>query len=381
MVPKPKKFCQCSTKPKCECFYRFRFKHRGEPYTGSTKTTDYDLACAIVLEEYEKVVARKANVAKRGQPKITAKLSELRTKYERWLVGAQPSCVERSKYALDSFQASFKPRDPRLIDITPDDFEEWRLRRLTEGVCRDTVQTEFLTLKAMFRQSEEWYPGYGRPEATVRCWKLDEKTVVYPNEAEVRRALLELPSLYALMVRVTVETLARISEILRLKRSDVGPDWIQRRLKGGKVLKAKISPALAKLLHAQFSRKGQEFLIETNRKQRPHPRRKTPYFGPGLHWRPLQQKETSANFCRYFNQMGLALSHHKFRHYGITVMLERGISSRVIEALAGWTSGVMLKRYGHARDAEMLRAVCGNADLVEAILNAPAAEEQQQKSA
>jgi integrase len=49
------------------------------------------------------------------------------------------------------------------------------------------------------------------------------------------------------------------------------------------------------------------------------------------------------------------------RHTGITLMLEAGVNPRVIQRLAGWTSLRMLERYGHARDAEIVRAVTQNA--------------------
>jgi site-specific recombinase XerD len=50
------------------------------------------------------------------------------------------------------------------------------------------------------------------------------------------------------------------------------------------------------------------------------------------------------------------------RHTGVTLMLEKGISARAIQFLAGWTSLRMLERYGHVRDSEVRRAVTANAD-------------------
>ena len=45
-------------------------------------------------------------------------------------------------------------------------------------------------------------------------------------------------------------------------------------------------------------------------------------------------------------------------------MLEAGVNTRVIQRLAGWTTMRMLERYGHARDAEMQRAVSVMRDVI-----------------
>jgi site-specific recombinase XerD len=58
-------------------------------------------------------------------------------------------------------------------------------------------------------------------------------------------------------------------------------------------------------------------------------------------------------------------------------MLENGVNPRVIQRLAGWSSLRMLERYGHVRDAEMLRAVTATRAHVDAALAAKVANGQR----
>ena len=78
------------------------------------------------------------------------------------------------------------------------------------------------------------------------------------------------------------------------------------------------------------------------------------FFGDDL---PSQQTLTN-QIRRWWIAQGVrGVSHHTMRHTGVTAMLERGIHSRMIQELAGWSSLRMLERYGHVTDAERDRAI------------------------
>jgi len=157
-----------------------------------------------------------------------------------------------------------------------------------------------------------------------------------------------LPPRYALMCRVTLECLPRLAEVLGLTRADVGPDWIARRLKGGTRLRVGITPVLAADLRAELKTLTQVHI-----------------FGDP----PPRSEATSSYFTRLFRGLGmLGVSHHVMRHTGVTLMLDEGRNPQVIQRLAGWTSLRMLERYGHVRDAEMVKAVEGNAAYLRRVL-------------
>ena len=141
--------------------------------------------------------------------------------------------------------------------------------------------------------------------------------------------------------RVTLEALLRISEVLLLKRTDLGEASLQRRLKGGRVATIPVSRALIADLRGWLRTPEQEYV-----------------FGDP----PPLPRSTASLMTRAFRAAGLAgISHHTMRHTGVTDMLEDGVSPIAIKEYAGWTSLRMLERYGHLRDAELQRATTGTA--------------------
>jgi site-specific recombinase XerD len=85
-------------------------------------------------------------------------------------------------------------------------------------------------------------------------------------------------------------------------------------------------------------------------------------FGEGDAGLPPTQANVSMRIARLFKTWSFTgVSHHTFRHTGVTWLLEQGINPRAIQSIAGWTSLRMLEKYGHVRDAELQRAACGNA--------------------
>jgi hypothetical protein len=59
-----------------------------------------------------------------------------------------------------------------------------------------------------------------------------------------------------LVCRATLESLARISELLTLRREHVGPSWVEMRKKGGKVSRVAVTDSLRTALLARCHEKG-----------------------------------------------------------------------------------------------------------------------------
>ena len=353
----PAKRCKCDAA--CECSYHYEFEHRGRRYRGSTHTANYKLAIRVAERERNAVVAKVAGVAT-AEP-ITARLSAVAAQHATWVPGfyRHPTTRSAALLVVQRFQAMFAPNDPCLLDITAFDLERHRSARLNDAE-RSTVQSQFFLLQSFFRQAAEWHPGYAPPQ--VKPWTLDEGEVEILTDAELQTALTGLPPTYALICRVTLETLARLQEVLGLTIHDIGADWMKRRLKGGKQKRVRIAPDLAAALRAH-RRPGAEYLFEE-----PVPLGRTTRKVPGA-FRRLEGKYVSAQLRALFDKLGLArVHHHLFRHTGITLMCDRGESPRTIQELAGWSSLDMLQRYGHVRDASLTQAVRGNAAAVAAIL-------------
>ena len=78
----------------------------------------------------------------------------------------------------------------------------------------------------------------------IETWDTDDTPIRVLTAAERVIVLTELPPRYAMYCRVTLEALLRISEVLLLKRTDLGEASLQRRLKGGRVATIPVSRAL-----------------------------------------------------------------------------------------------------------------------------------------
>jgi len=153
--------------------------------------------------------------------------------------------------------------------------------------------------------------------------------------------LTEAPADLALMARVTLEGLLRLSEVLNLTTADIKEDHlVLLHTKNNKVRHVPISPALHAVLVTRAHRSGHVF--GENR-----------YGG-----RPAKQAAVTQAFRRLMRRLGIEnASHHTLRHTGASFMLAGGISVRVVQEIGGWSSLRMLERYTHPTDAEKLRAV------------------------
>jgi integrase len=345
---------RCSCEEACDHPYHFKFKHKGREIRETTHTANYRLACRIAERRHKTIVGRAAGVGAAVDIE-RVRLSELHAKYDEWVEGSHRAAA-RSKTIVARF-CEFFPDDPYLVDLQAFDLERFRSARL-KAVKRTTVHGQFGIVQGFFRQAAIWYPGFLRPDAGVSPWRPDEAEMVILTPEELRYTLTELPPLLALICRVTLETLARIDEVVSLTIHEVGPNWMTRRLKGGKRLRVAIPEALATDLRA-LARPGQLRLFEVERHRRGQP----------SVWHPLSGGNVSGRFYKWFRKHKLAhLHHHSYRHTGISLMLDAGMNPKAIQQLAGWTTLQMLPRYGHVGDREMRRAVLGNAAHLAAVL-------------
>lgn len=335
--------------------WQFKFEHRGVPVRRSTRLTNRRDALAFANDYRAKFILRKQGVPLDEDVDESAVL--LSTLTERYLA-----------FAKDDHEAS-ATEDVRVVRrfteivggpstfvqrIDHDVVDQWRTRRRLDvtrrktKVTKATVNRELNIIRAMFRQAVLWKIVAVNPCAGMKDYKVPDKEIVVYTAEELRRAFEQLPTPYNLICRVTFECLPRLAEVLRLTRDDVkielGPEGrligtLSRRLKGGKRKRVPIPLDLAQALLA---------LLDTPQQH---------YVFAGLE----DSDAESITIIRHLRAIGLRHSHHAFRHSGVTQMLNKGITPRAIQELAGWGSLRQLQRYGHVLDAELLRASESNA--------------------
>lgn len=229
-----------------------------------------------------------------------------------------------------------------LKDVAPFTVERWRQERAKQKVSKATINRELNIVRGCFSKAVEWRRLAVSPLSSVKAYKVDDQRVRVLSDEELKLVLAGDPFV-ALMCRVTLECLPRLSEVLAIEKSHIGPNWIEFRRKGGRVTRAFVTDALRADLLARAHDNG--FV-----------------FGEGKAGKLPTQQTATGRVIHELRRLKIQdASHHTMRHTGVTLMLERGVNPRVIQALAGWTSLRMLERYGHARDAEMQKAVAGNA--------------------
>jgi integrase len=334
------KRCGCERQEKCKHAYIYRFELNGVQYRKSTKTPNRILADkletkrrAAILENRELPNLKPVRLAAHITAYCTHTKTANRTAY-------------KDESVLDRFLEVVGDR--QLLEITPFHFDRWKTERSKE-VSRSTVNREMNILRGCFRMAVDWSHLAENPTKPVKDFRVDDQRIRVLTDDELRTVLAIPDPFVVLVCRATLESLARISELLNLRISHIGTGWVEMRKKGGKVSRVPVTPELRTALLARAAPSGY-------------------IFGEGAAGRPPTQQTASQRVFRALQTAGvLDASHHTMRHTGVTLMLEQGINPQTVKHLAGWSSMRMLERYGHARDAESVRATRSMSSYLDAV--------------
>jgi integrase len=237
--------------------------------------------------------------------------------------------------------------------VTARDIYDFRQARLRAGSKPSTINRDLRTVRAMLKQARPdfKFPGAAflpEDETRVRWLRPEEELLVYDTIQQAtkptkKRGSRSLP--FAAMARLAALTLMRQAEIRLLRREHV-------HLEQGVVLlpRAKAG-ARSVVLNAEAQKilKGQ---LEAT----------TPA-ADGLGWlfpspsgSPYSRVHISRVWRRAARLTGLRDFHfHDLRHHGATMALNRGFTAPIVQALGGWKTERMMRRYAAVTD-ETLRA-------------------------
>jgi integrase len=213
-------------------------------------------------------------------------------------------------------------------------------RARADEVSESTVNRELNIVRGCFSRAVEWGRLGLSPLRTVKAYRVDNVRLRICTPDEIRTLLDGLPADLALLARLTLASLLRLSECLQLRREDIGATFATViNSKNGRSRRVPLLPELRVDLLKRCHAKGA-------------------VFGIGAKGEPLSQEATSVAFTRAIRALGLTgISHHTFRHTGATVMIANGVSLRAVQTIGGWSSLRMVERYAHVTDEEILKAV------------------------
>ena len=331
------KRCNCTRPCKHPWWYRFYFRTR--EYSHSTRTANRTLADQIATTRKAEVLTAQEGLRRKQRPKLSKQIPA----YTEWTAktnrtgSKDPAILRRFLVVVG---------DKRLDQVGPFDIERWKTTRAKQ-VRASTVNRELNIIRGFFSRSVDWGLLTESPVRSVKSFRVDNTRVRVLSRSEIRTLLKNAPPDLALLARITLEGLLRLSEAVYLRVDDIQDDHLVLiRTKNNRVRKVPITPALRFDLMKRAHASGFVFGLDPN----------------GM---PESDGTTSVKFRRVAKSLGLErVSHHTLRHTGASIMEAAGVSLRAIQEIGGWTSLRMLERYAHPRDAEKRKAVNLMADVL-----------------
>jgi len=219
--------------------------------------------------------------------------------------------------------------------VTARDVYDFRQARLRAGSKPSTINRDLRSIRAMLKQAR---PDFKFPGAAFL--PEDETRVRWLRPEEELLVLETMPSPYREMAKLAALTLMRLSEIRTLRRDMV-------RLEQGVVLlpraKAGARPVILsgeaqKILRGQLEAHESEWVF------------------PAPSGRPYGRSRISVVWRRAARRVGLrGFTFHDLRHHGATMALNKGFTAPIVQALGGWKTERMMRRYAAVTD-QTLRA-------------------------
>jgi integrase len=229
--------------------------------------------------------------------------------------------------------------DLYLDEINRDTIERITLARLKEGVSHATVNRLLAALRAILRRAEHDWEWLNKAPH-IRLLPEPKKRVRWLTQQETQRLLSVLPEYLAEMVRFSLGTGLRESNVTDLQWSQVD---LQRQC-------AWIHPDQAKARKAIPVPLNSDALAVIERQRGKHPVYVFSYQGKKVRngnnhtWRKALKQAGIENF-RW----------HDLRHTWASWHIQRGTPLHVLQELGGWSGPEMVQRYAHL-SADHLKA-------------------------
>jgi integrase len=199
-----------------------------------------------------------------------------------------------------------------------------------------TINRDLRTLRAMLKKARPEYrfPGgafFPEDETRVRWLRPEEEILVIDTMRSPFREIVKLAAM----------TLMRLGELRLLRREMV-------HLEQGVVLLPKAKAGARPVVLSQDAQKILRHQLEAQ---------DTPWVFPGPDGAPYSRVHVSRVFRKAARAAGLRDFHfHDLRHHGATMALNAGFTAPIVQALGGWKTERMMRRYAAVTDATLRAA-------------------------
>lgn len=230
-----------------------------------------------------------------------------------------------------------------LGDVTVDAVLEWKTRRL-QTVAASTWNRELDVLKHMLARAVPKYLAVSPLARMHRQRTVRQALRILSPEDEAKLLAVLTPADRALVI-AALDTLMRLGDLLRLKRSDDHRRYLTiLNPKTSEPYEVPVSSRLRVALDA-LPTTTHEYLFW---------RRRTAIV-PRYAVKLMLQRACAKAGIAYGRGRGITF--HALRHTGASRMVERGIDLRTVQEIGGWSSLRQLSRYAHPTDDAKRRAV------------------------
>ena len=314
------KRCRCTARQRCSHPYWFRFFLHAREFRGSTRTGNRTLATRIAEKRKVAVLEGRTGLRRRRVPRLSKFILE----YTEWTAK-----TNRTAYKDAGVLAGFVAlvSDQRLDEVSPFHIERWKTLR-SKDVKPATVNRELNIIRGCFSRAVEWGHLALSPVMGVKPYRVQNTRTRILSGEEIERVLDGSSGDLRLIARATLESLFRLSEVLNLRKEDIGPTFAT--VVYGKNGRRRHVPLTAELRSGLLQRAHTSgWILGEDR-----------YDG-----QPPTQSAVTIAFCRLMRRLKVqGASHHTLRHTGASAMVAGGVSLRVVQEIGGWTLLRMLER-------------------------------------
>jgi integrase len=312
--------------------YHFHFQLFRRRHFGTTKTANYQLAERLAAKHRGAVLEGRAGLR---QPKPVLLSEHIKTYVAHTAKTNRSS--NKDQRVLDSFAASVG--DCHLADVSGFQVERWKRERADE-VSRSSVNRELNIIRGCFSRAVEWGRLGVSPLRTVKPYRVDNVRLRVCSSEEIKSILEGGSRDLALLTRVTLESLLRLSEALRLRREDIGAATltvVNQQERAGPP-RAGYCGTANPLAHTMPRRRVRVWTGQGGAAA-----------DAGGHQRRVYASAARVGPVRDF-------ASHVPAH-GRDGDGRHGVSLRAVQTIGGWSTLRMVERYAHVDDAELARAV------------------------